>query len=236
MNSKPFFFDAHTHLTRVGNLTPYLASRKKNGAAFFITASASPDDWPDILKLARTRGDILPAVGIHPWCVASLNDDQIANLLKRLENLLTAHPEIAAISECGIDTAHPAVPRQERTFIAQQKLAIKFQKPLVVHCHKAFHIFQRLLQNSAAKRIVFHGFNAGAGIQQWIVSNGYWISLGRNALRSNLVLNDALKNYAMFESDDDGMHETSIPDVIRCFPEIQPLNAAAYFGWLRRTK
>ncbi|XP_057295924.1 3'-5' ssDNA/RNA exonuclease TatD-like isoform X2 [Hydractinia symbiolongicarpus] len=81
--------------------------------------------------MAKTRPNILyAAVGVHPHFV---KDDWTDNTLSQLEELIKL-PEVVAVGEVGLDFFRGYSPRniQETAFILQVKLAVRYQKPLLV--------------------------------------------------------------------------------------------------------
>lgn len=83
--------------------------------------------------------------GIHPWFI-SKDWEETHNALLRLENLLVAHPS-AIVGEIGLDALRgPDVEAvQAPILLAQLRLAAKYDRPVSVHCVRAYPLLQRLL-------------------------------------------------------------------------------------------
>jgi TatD DNase family protein len=98
------------------------------------------------------------SAGIHPWHVDEKNlDGQLSKLRE-----LVSQANCVAVGECGIDKVQgPDIPTQEKVFREHIKLAIEFNKPLVIHCVKGF---QELLKCIKAEKFegnfIMHGFNS----------------------------------------------------------------------------
>ena len=98
------------------------------------TQYASADTLVIRNQYPLTADPTLPfSVGIHPWF--------LDNWQEQLEALATlaSHPNCWAIGECGIDknTSTP-LPLQQQIFTEQIAIAEALQKPLIIHCVKAY--------------------------------------------------------------------------------------------------
>ena len=102
-----------------------------------------------------TADPTLPfSVGIHPWF--------LDNWQAQLDAVVTlaSHPNCWAIGECGIDknTSTP-LPLQQQIFTEQIAIAEALQKPLIIHCVKAYSEVIALRQRTHARQLwVLHGF------------------------------------------------------------------------------
>ena len=124
---------------------------------------------------AHTHAQTLDTVGIHPWHAA------VADLAE-VERLA---PSVDAIGEIGLDFACD-VPReaQERLFRAQLALAERLEKPVVLHCVRAFEEVVRVLSEYRLRAVIFHGFIGSTEQAQRAVTQGYYLSFGERTLRS----------------------------------------------------
>lgn len=91
-------------------------------------------DWRYVLGLGRQHADVCVSLGLHPWYVGERSSDWLA----RLEELVAAHP--VGIGEIGLDNALPERndAEQEEVFLAQMDLAVRYERPVTIHCRKAF--------------------------------------------------------------------------------------------------
>ena len=94
--------------------------------------------YPDPAQEDSIEPGALCSCGIHPWYVLS---DGVAQM-ERL-SLLAQEPGVVAIGEAGLDRL-AATPWtvQERLFEEQARLADELDKPLVIHCVKAWDRLQ----------------------------------------------------------------------------------------------
>src|SRR3979411_814463 len=90
----------------------------------------------EVERANETSGPGLPAVyasvGIHPQEAASATSEALNKLAS-----LALDPRCIALGEIGLDYYHfdnPDVPRQQRAFVAQMRLATELRKPILIHC------------------------------------------------------------------------------------------------------
>jgi TatD DNase family protein len=122
--------------------------------------------------------------GIHPWCAeqhptATLKEEDVA--------------DAAFVGEIGLDFRHGAQPAQELLFRQQLALAERVQKPVVIHCVKAFEPVMRILRGYRLRGVVFHGFIGSRQQGAEAVKRGYYLSFGFGSLRSTRTV-ETLRN------------------------------------------
>lgn len=123
------------------------------------------------------------SVGIHPWYVdVETWQTQLVELERR-----AAQPEVRMIGECGLDRLIPlSLEIQLKVFEAQVQVAERVQKPVVIHCVRAFN---ELLQWHKHRRtqvpLIIHGFNNQPQIARQLLQKGFYLSLGTALLREN---------------------------------------------------
>lgn len=131
--------------------------------------------YPDPAQEDSIEPGALCSCGIHPWYVLS---DGVAQM-ERL-SLLAQEPGVVAIGEAGLDRL-AATPWtvQERLFEEQARLADELDKPLVIHCVKAWDrllLFKKCLSPHVPWGI--HGFRGGMALAGQLAAAGFYFSLG----------------------------------------------------------
>ena len=67
---------------------------------------------------------------------------------------------------------------QKKIFISQLDLAVKFQKPVIVHCVKAYDELIEICSDYHSKiPLVIHGFNKSLQLAKQLIDKGFYISL-----------------------------------------------------------
>lgn len=136
-------------------------------------------------------GNSLPnqyfSAGLHPWY---LKEGQLEADLALLKRIL-AHPKVLFVGECGLDKiCQTDWTFQINVFKTQIQIAEELQKPIVIHCVRAFsEIIQikKLLRPKLPWLI--HGFNNNEQILRQLIQHQLYISLGSALLqdKSNAV-------------------------------------------------
>lgn len=128
------------------------------------------------LSLLQYETTFPQSTGIHPWYIHIYN---VQEQLAELESVIT-HPQIVAIGEAGLDKlAEAPISIQQEVFLAQALLAEKVNKPLIIHCVKAW------TELIAARKSVkphmpwiIHGFRGNAGLATQLLRQGFLLSFG----------------------------------------------------------
>ncbi len=112
------------------------------------------------------------SVGIHPW------DANLQTSLSEFEKLIQ-HSNCLAIGECGLDKVIEIdFEIQKEIFIAQLDLAVKFQKPVIIHCVKAFDELIEICSSYHSQiPFIIHGFNKSFQLAKQLLDKGFYISL-----------------------------------------------------------
>ena len=79
------------------------------------------------------------------------------------------------------------------------------QKPLIIHCVKAFNeTFQLLQQQRAQGPVIFHGFAKNSALAKQLVNKGYYLSFGKHLLTPSgaITFKTIPLEYIFLETDD----------------------------------
>lgn len=158
---------------------------------FFNLHTHQYSNQPDVLELVNQYPQDFEAtipfysIGIHPLFI---DKNRLEDDFKILEEKL-ALPECMALGECGLDK-RSQTPFELQQLIFEQQLALaqKHQKPVVIHCVAAF---QELIEIKKRLKVsvpmVVHGFSKKVELARQLIDNGFYLSLGKNLLRSRSV-------------------------------------------------
>jgi TatD DNase family protein len=150
---------------------------------------------------------IFPAaysIGIHPWHISKLN---IKNSLQQLENLAD-NSQLKAIGECGLDRAVASnFDLQREVFIAQIRIAAKYNKAIIIHNVRAFSdILEVFKQEQISIPVIFHAFNGNKVIMQKLMKYDVYFSIGSDIFkensRSQRIIADIPINRLFMETDE----------------------------------
>ncbi|NLY41919.1 MAG: TatD family hydrolase [Desulfovibrionales bacterium] len=170
--------DAHCHLQdgflRTA-LPAALARARAAGVRLMCCNGTHERDWPYVLGLGLSNADICVSLGLHPWYV----DFRSTDWLVRLESLVAAHP--VGIGEIGLDNAldqrNDQV--QEDVFLAQMDLAARYDRPVTVHCRKAFGRLADLVRSMSPRprRMMLHAYAGSHEMVPVFEKLGFHISI-----------------------------------------------------------
>ena len=136
-------FDAHCHLqdSRILDVGKALEGATRAGVVMLACCGTSETDWEKVSHLARKYDQILPAFGLHPWYLGQRSPEWLDILRTYLEEVPST------VGEVGLDFALEEVDRQdqESVFLAQLELARALDRPVTIHCRRAWGRLQELL-------------------------------------------------------------------------------------------
>lgn len=132
----------------------------------------------DIHTHRPTEAVTIRAVGVHPWHAAECS-------LPTIEALEAADAvgEIGLDKACGVDFE-----MQQALFAKQLELAERFEKPVVLHCVRAFEEVMTLLERHTLRAVLFHGFIGSREQASRAVKKGYYLSFGARTEGSNKTI------------------------------------------------
>jgi TatD DNase family protein len=109
-----------------------------------VCCGTREEDWERVLELSARFEAVLPMVGLHPWFVAGARP----GWADRLEGLLASTG--AGLGECGLDFAEgmPERSLQEEAFRIQLRMARALDRPLSIHCRRAWEGLLPLLRET----------------------------------------------------------------------------------------
>jgi len=152
------------------------------------------------------------SIGLHPWYLAGIDIDHALGEIRKYASL----PNVYAIGECGLDkVVSNDLLLQEQVFKAQIHVAKEVQKPLIIHCVKAYdEVMQLLRKHAAGQAAVMHGYNRNARLAQQLLDKGHYLSFGSALFLNNTSVEESLvlayPDQFFLETDDS---DVSIEDV-----------------------
>ena len=147
---------------------------------------------PGTMAIRNMRSDFsrIPAqgcysVGLHPWYLEVDQAEHLPVELLRAAGLRN----VVAIGECGLDTrCDTPADLQRAVFIRQIELAQAVQKPLIIHCVRAFEeILTILRKRKVSVPVIFHGFRRSETLARKIIDDGHLLSFGVHLLMASVA-------------------------------------------------
>jgi TatD DNase family protein len=114
------------------------------------------------------------SVGLHPWHVSENWESELKSMMGLLKQ-----NKVWAIGECGLDAlCDKDLNLQAKVFSAQIEAANLTNKPMIIHCVKAYDNVLLLLKMKPEVKAVFHGFNKNKELAKQLTDKGYFLSFG----------------------------------------------------------
>lgn len=138
------------------------------------------------------------SLGIHPW---TIRESLLSEHLRYIEEN-GRFEKILAIGECGLDklTQTPWA-LQEKAFCAQILIAEKLEKPMILHCVKAFdELLQLKNEIKPMQNWLIHGFRGKPQQMEQLIAHGFYLTFG--AKYNEDTLRTVPMNRFLLETDD----------------------------------
>ena len=163
------FIDTHCHINFGqfrDDLSSVITSARKAGVRKFVVPGVDAVTSETAVKLSQKYpGDIIPAVGFHPYEAQRTDPSGAA---RHLESMLKKCP-YAAVGECGLDyhiyKGHEATGKKDaQKFLLEThlRLAIRYGRTATIHCRDAFDdLFDLIDSLPRLPKAVLHCFSGG---------------------------------------------------------------------------
>lgn len=159
-------------------MTPYINIHthhlsKENGVFLFNNRFGTSTG-----SVTKLFTDSFFSIGIHPWDVGS--DISMSDFEKWIQ-----HKNCLAIGECGLDKLKgPDLDIQKTKLIEQLDLALKYNKPVIIHCVKAFDELIDICSPFQSKiPLMIHGFNKSEELAIQLMNQGFCISFNHTIFK-----------------------------------------------------
>lgn len=174
--------ETHCHLDylKAASLEEIISKSKEVGVEKFITISVDPENMDKVFEIATNNEEIFFTQGIHPHDAKDCNQSVLDKVANRC-----SEKKMLAVGEIGLDYHYDNSPReiQKEVFKAHLEIAIKYNKPVVIHSRDADEDMMSILKEYAPKMIkkgVIHSFTSGQELAQLAIDLGF--HLGFNGI------------------------------------------------------
>ncbi|MGL6248189.1 MAG: TatD family hydrolase [Culicoidibacterales bacterium] len=202
------FFDTHCHLNAEqfrGEIEEILENAKQANVKFMLVVGFDRQTIEDAVSLAEAHEHIYAAVGWHPVDAIDLTETDLA----RIEQLMI-HPKVVAVGEIGLDYHWDKSPHEVQQIVFEQQieLALKYDKPIIVHDRDAHQAVYETLKKYTDRglRGVMHSYSASSEMVKAFTELGFMISLSgvvtfKNAKMPKKVAELTPLEYLLIETD-----------------------------------
>ena len=187
------YVDVHAHLIHqqfTGEEDEIARRAREAGVEHVIVNGLEPESNRQVLELCARHDNLLPALGIYP--VDAIATEIAAqgwehpfpppapfDAEAEVAFIESVAPGLVAIGEIGLDQHwvknHPK--RQEQIFRGLIEVALKHDKPIIIHSRKAEARTLEILQEMEVKRADFHCYGGKLKLALRIAEAGYYFSI-----------------------------------------------------------
>ncbi len=176
--------DTHCHLDDAafsGDLDMVLAASRDAGVCGWLLIGYAPDRWEDAALMAGSIPGMRHSLGVHP----SHAQEWSSNVEASLRTLLRSTGAVA-VGEFGLDFYRDNAPFevQREALIGQVRIARELDLPAIFHMRDAEDAMVDVLESeSELPRMIFHSFDGGDRLVDFILKHEAWVGVGGLATR-----------------------------------------------------
>jgi TatD DNase family protein len=179
--------DAHVHLSDseyIGHIDELIVDAKNAGVTALVTNSMDLKTCQNDIKLAQQYPNLVyPALGIHPWNVNVLKDNELQETIDFIQQ---NRGIVKAIGEIGLDYKYETIwEKQTMVFDKMLRLAETLELPVIIHSRGTTDKIVEMLPSYNLKRVLLHWFSHPMSALTKALENGYFITEGPPATYSN---------------------------------------------------
>ena len=171
-------FDSHSHYNNSAFSEDYdtlMQHLKDSGVGYVMNCGSSVEASRKAMEQSQMSDFMCFSAGIHPLDIEPETCDADFDKIEKM----AADPKCKAIGEIGLDyhyddAAEPQ--KQKEAFIRQLDMAVKLDKPVIIHIREAMQDSLEILKMYEGKvRGVIHCFSGSAESAKVLVKMGYYI-------------------------------------------------------------
>jgi len=237
------FVDAHIHLSDEEYskcVNEVITEAKSADVVALVSNSMDLETSVRSLRLAGQHpGMVYAALGIHPWSVNALKEDELQKILELVSGE-KGNKALVAVGEIGLDGKYAKIwDKQLMVFNEMLRLAEKLVLPVIIHSRGTTTQTVEMLPSYNLKKVLLHWFSNPINVLPKVVESGYYITEGPPTVYSNgireVVRKIPLTNLLtetdgpvrFFKPPFNGKRTTSafIPTVVKAIAEIKNMDA-----------
>ena len=200
------FFDTHAHYDDEAfdeDREELLNSLYAKGIDRILDPGCTLESSRKAMELAEKYPFVYFAAGIHPEELKDFTEEALGEIEK-----LAAHPKCAAIGEIGLDyywdDTHKT--EQKELFQRQIELALKLDKPVIIHDREAHGDSFEIVSRYKELRGVFHCYSGSAEMAKELLKMGWYLGFDgpvtyKNARKTMEVLEICPLDRLLIETD-----------------------------------
>ncbi len=200
--------ETHCHLDYLKSkpLEEIIQEAQDQGIERIITISVEPDNFDSALSISEQFENVYFTQGIHPHDAKLIKEDSLTIIQDRAK-----HSKMVAVGEIGLDYHYDNSPRekQKEVFRQQLEVAIKTNKPVVIHSRDADEDMIEILSEFAPRmkrKGVIHSFTSGLDLAKKAIELGFYLGFNgiitfKSAQNVRDIVNFCPLNRVLLETD-----------------------------------
>jgi len=126
------------------------------------------------------------SIGLHPWNTENFDHDRIKNELEQF----AVWQNVLSIGECGLDRSiKTPINQQVAAFYIHLNVAKKVEKPLIIHCVRAYSdLLEILKKEKFCGKLILHHFNGNKQQLDRFLQYNVFFSFSKQQLNRNSKL------------------------------------------------
>ncbi len=178
---EPMWIDTHCHLDAAEfdrDRAEVVARARAAGVGLLVLPAVERSNLATVQAQAH-RFDAAYALGIHPLYTGQATEADLDVLEQALHDS-RGDPRLVAVGEIGIDHFVPGLDRlrQEHFYLAQLRLARRFELPVLLHVRRSADTLLKGLRRFPVAGGIAHAFNGSAQQAAQFVAMGFKLGFG----------------------------------------------------------
>jgi TatD DNase family protein len=133
--------------------------------------------------LPLVEPDYFFSAGLHPWHIEKVNPEECIQKIDRA----ATQKNMLAIGECGLDRSIKVdFAIQEQCFKQQILIAEKHDKPLIIHCVRAYSdLLKQKKESKSGLPWIIHGYRGNLETTLSLIKHEFYFSVGEQLLKDD---------------------------------------------------
>lgn len=155
-----------------------------------------------IVEIVKQHDEMYATVGFHPEEASHIQEEEWVDLEELIQN-----DKVVAVGEIGLDYYWDDSNKEEQknVFKRQLELAVKYNKPVVIHSRNAGEDIYDILKNYKLKGVI-HCFSDNEEMGNKFIDLGFYLGIGgvvtfKNAKELQNIVTKTSLDYLLLETD-----------------------------------
>lgn len=198
------YIDTHCHMVKeyYDDMDKYVSNCILNNVKKIIVNATDKKSCLEVLELVKKYDIVYGALGFHPTELDEVSEEDFDWLEEVINN-----DKIVAIGEIGLDYHYDNTDKEKQIcfFKRQLEIAVKYNKPIIVHTRDSIQDTYDILKKYNVKGVI-HCYSGSLEMAREFIKLGYYIGIGgistfKNASNIINVIKNIDLEYIVLETD-----------------------------------